>query len=452
MKISALRNLWTPFSLSRPVLSKLARVSIVIIFAASIHGCQRPVQEPITLTFLDPEWSHDARERSLLSDAALQEFTQKTGIAVKHLPAPETSPSQLALIRDLLQKKAPTPDLYGIDVIWPGMLSEYLLDMKPYFATELSTADPEVLGNYTVQGRLVAVPYHANSGVLFYRTDLLVKYGYKEPPKTWEEMEKMALRIQAGERAKGQKDFWGFVWPGAGSEGLLCNALEWQFDEGGGRIIEADRKISVNNPATIRTWERAARWIGWISPPGVLSYQEWDSSNAFLNSERAAFARSWTSDYFLRHPLEQAIQERVGETSMPRGESARVGTLGGFGLAISRNSAHIPEAVRLVQFLLDKEGQLEREQLRSPFPRHPELYEMPKILNVNVAQTKSGNTADVVVRPSTVAASKYDEVSQAYTEALHSVLTGKAKASNAAADLEKRLVAITGFETGPPAN
>jgi hypothetical protein len=41
-------------------------------------------------------------------------------------------------------------------------------------------------------------------------------------------------------------------------------------------------------------------------------------------------------------------------------------------------------------------------------------------------------------------------VSQAYSQAVHSVLTGERSAPIAAAALEKQLVAITGFKTGPP--
>jgi trehalose/maltose transport system substrate-binding protein len=451
VKTSPLRELRTPLSRFSRFGFRLAGAA-VILAAAVLNGCRRSPQEPVTLTFLDSEWSHDARERSLLTDRRLQEFTQQTGIRVKHLPAPETSPGQLELVRDLLEKKTPTPDVYGIDVIWPGMLSEYLIDLKPYFASELSSQDPEVVRNYTILGKLVAVPYHANTGVLFYRTDLLLKYGYKQPPKNWDELEKMAARIQEGERARGEKDFWGFVWPGAASEGLTCSALEWQFDEGGGHIIEADKRISINNPNAIRAWERAAHWVGWISPPSVLSYQEWDASNVFLNSERAAFGRSWTSNYFLHHPLGLPIQDRVGETSVPGGKSARVATLGGFGLAVSSSSAHVGEAVQLVQFLLRKEAPQETELSRSAFPVHPELHELPSILKIRDSAGEPSGGDSVVVPPSTVSGAKYAEVSQAYVQAVHSVLMGQVKACDAAKELEKKLVAITGFKTRPPAN
>jgi trehalose/maltose transport system substrate-binding protein len=453
VKISSLRNLGI-FLTQRIKLGpfEVFITAVILFFISTFWGCQSSPRDPVTLTFVDPEWSHDARERSLLTDAALQEFTGQTGIRVKHLPAPETSPAQLALVRDLLQKRAPIPDVYGIDVIWPGMLSEYLVDLSPYFAPQISSENPEVLRNYSVQGKLVAVPYHANSGVLYYRTDLLAKYGYKEPPKTWDELEKMALRIQNGERANGEKDFWGFVWPGAASEGLTCNALEWQFDDGGGHIIESDKSISVNNPNAIRAWERAARWVGWISPPSVLSYQEWDASNAFLNSNRAAFARGWSSAYFLHHPLNSPVQTRFGETSLPGGKMARVGTLGGFGLGISRSSAHVPEAIQLIRFLLRREARIEAEQSRSTFPQYPELYDLPTILKVHIPVEKSRDGASPVARPSTVSGATYEEVAQAYVKAVHSVLAGEMKAPDAAVNLEKQLMSITGFAPGPPSN
>ena len=146
-----------------------------------------------------------------------------------------------------------------MDLIWSGALAGDLLDLRPYFANEVSAIDPRLLPSYIVDGKVLAIPNAVQVGVLEYRADLLRQYGYDHPPRTWAELEKMAQRIQAGERAKGKKDFWGYVWQGAAAEALTCNALEWQASEGGGRIIEDDRTISVNNPATIRAWRRAKR-------------------------------------------------------------------------------------------------------------------------------------------------------------------------------------------------
>jgi trehalose/maltose transport system substrate-binding protein len=63
----------------------------------------------------------------------------------------------------------------------------------------------ELIAANTVNGRLLVLPAELDEGVLFYRVDLVRKYGYRAPPKTWEELEVMARRIQSGERATGTK-------------------------------------------------------------------------------------------------------------------------------------------------------------------------------------------------------------------------------------------------------
>jgi trehalose/maltose transport system substrate-binding protein len=401
------------------------------------------------VTFLDVEWDTPDKLTGLAQD--LQEFTRETGIRVKRLPRPEGSLNQLALWRELLQSGTVSPDVCGIDVIWSGTLNQFLMDLKPYFATEISSQYPVVVANYTVGDKLVAVPRHAYVGVLLYRTDLLRRYGYRNPPKTWDELEVMAGRIQAGERAKGERGFWGYVWQGAAGEGLTCSGLEWQVGEGGGRIIEDDKTVSVNNPQVVRAWQRAARWVGSISPPGVVAYGKSDADNVWL-SGKAAFARAWASDYSLitlHPPPGNATQ--FGVTSVPGGRVGRTGTLGGNGLAVSQTSAHPREALELIRFLLRRDAQLLRGADHFEPPKELELCELPAILDPYPQIAKlSRNLGGVVARPSIVAGQKYDDVSRAYIRELHSVLAGEKKPSVAVADLERELVEITGFRKGPP--
>jgi trehalose/maltose transport system substrate-binding protein len=259
----------------------------------------------------------------------------------------------------------------------------------------------------------------------------------------------MAAKIQAGERAQGRKDFWGFVWQGAETEGLTCNALEWQASQGGGHIIENDKTISVNNPATIRSWQRAARWVGWISPPGVIAYREPDSMNAW-ESGRAAFWRTWQWRYRLSHWQESAMPDRTGYTSIPGGSAGRVGTLGGTGLAVSRFSAHPQETMALLRFLLKNELASDQKADADRGHRGPELYELPLLVSPRVTPTKPGPQPGVISRPSMITGQAYEKVTTAYMQAVHSVLTHERSAPEAAAALERELVEITGFRTGPP--
>src|SRR5262245_11856110 len=193
-------------------------VGILAILLLSLGlGCSKQLShQPLTLTFLDVEWEGPDRLPGLAQD--LQDFTRETGIQVNRLPAPDGSLNQLKLWRELLQKGGPTPDVCSIDVIWAGILNPYLMDLKPHFGKELFSQYPVVVASYTVGDKQVAIPHHAYVGVLHYRTDLLQRYGYSRPPKTWDELEMMAVRIQAGERARGEKDFWGYIWQGGISE------------------------------------------------------------------------------------------------------------------------------------------------------------------------------------------------------------------------------------------
>jgi trehalose/maltose transport system substrate-binding protein len=428
---------------------RLVRLICIVLLSFLLHGCTKPsVHEPVTLTLLE-EWTNKSFSEARQQE--LQQFTRETGIRVSLLPSPDSARQRLVLWRELLETGASGPDVYGIDVIWPGMLSEYFLDLKPYFANEVSLQFPAMAAGYVVDNKLVAMAYRADIGLLYYRTDLLRKYGYRDPPKTWDELEIMAARIQAGERAKGKKQFWGFVWQGAADEGLTCDALEWQASEGGGQIIEEDKTISVNNPQAIRAWQRAARWVGSISPPSVVGYREWDSLNVWIAGD-AAFMRHWPSAYFDSQAPVSAVRNKFDTALLPNGQAGRVGTLGGWGLAVSKSSPHPREALELVRYLTRRDVQEQRSRVLSQPPTLSELYNLPELREPNPRFDilNQAFRTGMVLRPSNVTGKKYQEVTDAYIQAVHSVLTGQKSASEAAAALENELVHTTGFKKGPP--
>jgi len=177
--------------------------SLGVLALLAEQGCRRSVQpaSAITLVLGDQTWLdnqfQDRRHQEL------NQFTKETGVRVELVPAPEGAVETLATWRSLLQSGARIPDVYAIDVIWPGILAENLLDLKPYVPTpEIEAHFPELIANNTVTGKLVALPCLIDIGLLFYRTDLLRRHGYRSPPESWEELEDMATRIQGGERAR----------------------------------------------------------------------------------------------------------------------------------------------------------------------------------------------------------------------------------------------------------
>lgn len=418
-----------------------ATCAIVLL---TIEGCSKSKQAApdVVLTISDQSWL-DKPSQALLREE-LNEFTKESGIRVQVLPAPEVAVDQLETWRSLLESKANVPDVYGIDVIWPGILADNLVDLKAYVSDQdIAAKFPELIQNNTVKGSLVALPYNLGEGLLFYRVDLLHKYGYAVPPKTWDELEKMATRIQAGERAKGDKDFWGYVWQGAPSEALTCNALEWQVSEGGGTILDENGRITVNNPQAIRAWERAARWVGSISPPGVTAYNEGDAFNVWQTG-KAAFMRNWPNAYVAAQDENSPTRGQFDVAPMPAGRAGSASTLGGQGYGISRYSLHPREAAMLVRFLTSRNEQARRSQKSSNPPVIPELYKDPEILarNSYFSTILQAYRQGAAVRPSTVAGKRYPDVSRAYFEAVHAVLRHTKSAPEAAAELQQQLVRI----------
>lgn len=444
----AFRKRQTHHSTYAPVTKSICLLLLAILPLGCHHVA--PKSAPVTLVMIDQGWLSKAFREWHARE--FRDFRNETGVQVELSPSPETATDQLALWKKLLSNGSATPDVYAIDVIWPKQLASYLVDLSPYLsARDRAKYFPSLLANDTVDGKLIAIPSRAGSGLLFYRTDLLQRYGYNKPPETWDELEKMAAKIQAGERARGNKNFWGFLWQGAPSEALTCNALEWQVSEGGGKIIEDNRTVSVNNPRTIRAWRRAAHWVGTISPPGVLAYKEWDAMNIW-QSGKAAFMRNWSAAYVASRNPDSLVKNKFDVTILPRGQAGHAAVLGGLGYGASRSSRHLREAIALALFLGREDTQIEQSRVIGEPPTIMGLYhnqelgmEFPywKLFTPNYVQ-------NLVTRPAFVTGDKYTDVSEAYFQSVHSVLAGQTDAATAASQLEKQLMQITGFPKGDP--
>lgn len=111
---------------------RIIAAAICIAVVAVIPTCNKKSQATpeVTLTIIDQSWV-DKPSQAVLGEE-LNLFTQKTGIHVQIMPAPEVAVDQLATWRSLLESGAKVPDVYGVDGIWPALLADHLIDLRVY--------------------------------------------------------------------------------------------------------------------------------------------------------------------------------------------------------------------------------------------------------------------------------------------------------------------------------
>nr|WP_315209676.1 ABC transporter substrate-binding protein [uncultured Albidiferax sp.] len=369
----------------------------------------------------------------------------KTGNKLELLNLPPSSSDILGLFRQMFAAKSDKLDVMQIDVVWPGILKDQLLDLKPYSNGIEKTHFPAMVANNTVGGKLLAMPWLTDAGVMFYRKDLLAKYGEK-PPTTWAELTATAKKVMDGERKAGNAAMQGFVFQAKAYEGLTCTGLEWVASYGGGTIIDPAGKTTINNPQAAKALDMAASWIGTIAPTGVLNYAEEEARGVFQNGN-AVFMRNWPYAWALVNGADSSIKGKVGVmVGMPKGDgpsSTGAAALGGWQMAVSKYTKHPKEAADLVLYMTSQAVQKERSISLASNPTIPALYQDKDILAANPFYGDLLETLKVAVpRPATVTGMKYNEVSAAFWNATHEVLSGKATGADSVKKLESKISAI----------
>ena len=379
-----------------------------------------------------------------LCKSGAQAWARKTGHAVTVVPTPADATERLALYQQVLRTRSSAIDVLQLDVVWPGLLAPHLIDLRPHSGGIEEKHFGGVVFNNTVGGRLVAMPWFMDAGLLYYRRDLLAKYELK-PPRTWEELIHAARKVQDGERAAGHKAMWGYVWQGRSYEGLTCNVLEWVVSHGGGSFVDQGGRVTANNAHAVDALGMAAAMIGTVSPREVLDYGEEEARAAF-QSGNAVFMRNWPYAWSLAQAGDSPVKGRIGVTVLPKSGlpgGRYAATLGGQQLAVSRYSPHAAVAADLVMYLTSTEVQKERAIQGSFNPTLWPLYADRDVIKANPFMGELfGVLAFATGRPAGVTGAHYSQVSAAIWSTAREVLLGKSPAASAIGKLEAELLRI----------
>jgi len=284
----------------------------------------------------------------------LREFeATHPGIRVRSEALPWTSDEQHQFYVINLEGRSPGFDVMMLDVIWVPEFARagWLLDLSPW-TPDLHDFFPSAARAATWDGRVWALPWNMNVGLLYYRTDLLAKYGLT-PPATFEALIADVERVRVGER---DPRLDGYLWQGKQYEGVTVNALEALWAHGTDLVGDDGRVLpDLDRAAEALAFLRSLVARG-ISPAWTTVADEELTRRAFGDGH-AIFLRNWPYALDLLESKDSAVRGRVGIAPLPGRTRASVGATGGSHLGVSARTRHPQEAIALARFLTDEHAQ-----------------------------------------------------------------------------------------------
>ena len=188
-------------------------------------------------------------------------------------------------------------DLLNLDVIWvpefaaAGWLQN-LDDQIRRDRLPLEDFLPAALTASRYQGRLYALPWFVDAGLLYYRTDLYAAAGLP-PPRTFADL----LQI-ASLKDKFNLPY-GFLFQGQAYEGLVTVACEF-FWGSGGRIFDEAGNLVLDSPENRQALQFLVDliYVHKVSPLAVTTFLEEDCRHAFEQGNAVAM-RNWPYAYVI---------------------------------------------------------------------------------------------------------------------------------------------------------
>ena len=424
---------------SRP--ASLCRDLLVLTVVAAF-GCSKPADRRETvLTF---SGSSLGAEGTLVAKQ-LQRFMQlNPGIRVELQRTPDDASQRHQLYVQWLNARVGNPSILQLDVVWTPEFAAagWVLPLDRYGPTK-SEFFPATITANTWAGKLYALPWFADVGLLYRRTDLVAR-----EPATLEQVVSDAKSAMA--RSGGPR--YGIVSQGARYEGLITGFVEY-LGAFGGRIIDDRGDVVVNRPEAVRALEfmRDELYGSKVAPLDVLTWHEEEARFAFQNGN-AVFMRNWPYPVAAMSDTAQSkVAGKFAVSPIPASGTAPGGhstaALGGAQLAINAYTEFPDAAYKLIAYLTAPEQMLERAQAVGQYPTRPALYDDARLKSALAIPLDNARRAIESATPRPVTPI-YTEMSEILQIELHRALVRQAEpreALDAAAAKINALIERTGM-------
>jgi multiple sugar transport system substrate-binding protein len=366
---------------------------------------------------------------------ALDQFEARNlGIKVTIEVGGATSDLQVQYLNTVMSAKDSSLDVLILDVIRPAQFAAAGW-LSPFAERDLQSYLRPYAEANTVDGKVVALPAYADAMFLYYRKDLLDKYGL-QPPKTWDELAIAAKKVTEGEH---NPDLQGLSFQGKAIEGAVCTFLLPYWSQG--KTVVDGGKLMFDRDAATKS---LALWKGFTEA-GVakksISEVATDDTRKEFQAGNVVFAVNWGYAWALSQGEGSAVVGKVGVARLPAvagGEQSSC--LGGWEWGVSAYSKHQEEAKKLAEYLSSPEVSKFMAINGSLLPTYAPLYTDSE---VNRAAPWFADAVPVVrtarARPVTP---RYNEVSEVIRTTVNAVLAGVTTPADGAAQIENRLKRI----------
>lgn len=364
-------------SLTRVISKKIKLLTVLILLSLVFKLWLLPAtfaQQPVTLTLLML-----APEVQAWNEVLIKNFEKANpNIRIQIIEGPNASDLYENLYTSAFILGDSPYDLINMDVVWAAKFAAagWIQDLSSRITDEQLKAflDKDVeAGRY--QGKLYRIPLRSDAGMLYYRKDLLEKFGL-QPPETFDELTKISQELQAQKAAK-----WGYLWQGRQYEGLSAMFVEILEGYGGFWVNPDTKEVGLTQPEAIKAvaFLKSTIQTG-ISPQGVTTYQEEDTRRLFQNGD-AVFLRNWPYVWPLAQEDTSKIKDKIGIKSMIHESGKRGGAcLGGWGLGIAKTSKHPEQAWKAIEYFTSTEALRPFIIKTGYLPSRKELLSDPEVL------------------------------------------------------------------------
>lgn len=345
---------------------------------------------------------------------------------VTYQPGPKNSADLHTLLLSSFTARSATPDVIDTDVIWPGEFAAagWIRPLDDLISPTLRSGLFEsALKAGVYKHKTYAIQRYYDSGQLYYRTDLLQKYGVSVP-KTMDELVAAATKIQEGERPS-NPNFYGFSWIGAKIEAIFDEFLEWYWSSGG-ELLDKSGKIAFNNAAGQKALQFMydSIYTTRIAPPGTPTYKTPDIVPLMQNGN-VAFMRNWEFAWaLLQKPDQSRVAGKVALAPIPgaSGSNSGYGCTGGWCIAINSRSKYPDRAYKFLEYMISQKAQTAMALGASLSPVRPDV--------LNDSQVQAGAGGLFKQLPAVLKATKarpqlsnYTQISAAVQAELSAVVT-----------------------------